>query len=203
MTADSLSHCTFLIKSWLPNHQEIGELITDEVKKLMRCQLTWSKGWPARATQDHKMCRMGDRGVTYSHKGKSKPIHPWTKTVLSVAAHVASKVDNDLSWMPNCCVVNTYGPGGDLHPHRDSEYIPQLGDRPTIASVSFGVARTFLLYPLDENGKRTKFAHEILLEPGDLFVMHGECDEKYHHAIKPELVEGVRLSLTFRKHLDV
>ena len=181
-------------KGW--SDPALFDALLSETQRDLKAQLTWSKGWPARATHDHKMARYGDDGVTYLFKDKPKPIHAWTPTTR----FLRDQLEHEFSWHSNCCVVNTYTGAGDLYPHRDSQYIPQLGARPTIMAISFGAARHFLLYEV-VNGKRVKGpTHRILLEPGDLFIMQNDCDERYHHAIQPEAVDGLRLSLTFRKH---
>ena len=145
------------------------------------------------------MGRWGDEGVTYSYKDAAKAVTPWTPGLLRLKEAVAGR----LMWKPNCGVVNVYGPTGSLYPHRDGMYIPQLGENPTIASVSFGAARTMTFHPLDAKGKRLKEGLvDVRLEPGDLFVMHGDCDAKWHHSIAEEPgSEGLRLSVTFRRHL--
>lgn len=90
---------------------------------------------------------------------------PWTPSLLSLK----HAVEERLSWSPNCGVVNLYQPAGDLYPHRDSQYIPQLGSRPTIASVSFGATRTMIFHPLDAKGKRRKDGLvEVKIHAGDL-----------------------------------
>ena len=142
------------------------------------------------------MSRYGDDGITYSFKDKQKPVYQWTRTTQLLR----DRLEREFQWRANCVVVNTYGPGGDLHPHRDTQYIPQLGPKPTIMAISFGAARHFLLYELVKGKRAKEPTHRILLEAGDLFIMQNDCDERYHHAIQPENVEGLRLSLTFRRH---
>ena len=165
-------------------------------------QLSYSKGWPARVDPGHTMARFGAPGVTYTYKGKPKPMYPLTPTLSALIA----RVDQALSWHPNCVVINSYQPASGLYPHRDGNYIPQLGQQPTIAAVSFGTTRTFHIYPsVPGANKRVKGATPVSVElgDGDLFVMHGDFDTTYHHGI-PEQPErtGTRVSLTFRRHLS-
>ena len=183
------------LKGW--SNPALFDALLRETQRDLKSQLTWSHGWPARATQDHKLARYGDAGITYSYKDKQKPVHPWTETTM----FLRDKLEHEFLWRANCVVVNTYTGPGDLYPHRDSQHIPELGPKPTIMAISFGTARHFLLYELIK-GKRVKEpTHRILLEAGDLFIMQNDCDEKYHHAIQPENVDGLRLSLTFRRHM--
>jgi alpha-ketoglutarate-dependent dioxygenase alkB family protein 2 len=175
-----------------------GDDVIAEVAPFLKCQLTYSKGWPARATQSHKMARFGDEGVTYSFRGTPKRVHPW----LGLLEYYRDEIEKLLAWRANCCVVNTYTSDGDLFPHRDSQYIPELGENPTIVSISFGETRDFLVWELDQLGKRKMPYTAIRLAPGDMLVMENEFDAKFHHSIKPEPHRtGLRLSLTYRKHL--
>lgn len=178
-----------------------------EVTPFLKCQLTYSKGWPARATQDHKMARFGDDHVEYSFRGVDKPVHPWPAGghLGGYLTFYRDQIEKLIGWKANCCVANTYTPAGDLHPHRDSEFIPELGENPTIVSVSLGETRNLLVYELGDDGKRKKgvMPHVVTLRAGDILVMEGAFDSRFHHAFKPEEDRrtGLRLSLTYRKHV--
>ena|SRR3990167_4808351 len=74
----------------------------------------------------HLMSRFADRGVTYTYKGKSKPISAMPVTI-SFLRHCVSL---ELGWTANCCVVNSYAPGSGIYPHSDSKRIPELGEVP-------------------------------------------------------------------------
>ena len=177
-----------------------GEDVLAEVSSFLRCQLTYSKGWPGRATQDHKMARFGDDTVTYSYRGAQKQVHPWPRG-MGLLEYYRDEIQKLIGWRANCCVVNTYTADGDLFPHRDSQYIPELGENPTIVSISFGETRDFLVWELDEKGKRKMPYRAIRLEPGDMLVMENEFDARFHHGIRPESGRnGLRLSLTYRLH---
>lgn len=197
--------CAFLVAGFLPV-AECDRLVTQLVSETYPrwvAQMSYSRGWPARIDKGHTMARFGDPGVTYTYKDKPKPMYPFTPALDAVRRRVAAA----LAWAPNCVVVNSYLPTSGLYPHRDGSYIPQLGDTPVIASVSFGATRTFLLHPADPaTNKRTKGASPVAvsLSHGDLLVMHGECDRRFHHSIPEEpQAAGTRVSLTFRRHLAV
>lgn len=188
------------VPGWLPSDRTGGlaARIVDETFDRWSLQLKHGKGRPY-MDRGHHMARFGDANVAYDYKGKPKPVYPWTPSLVEVRDLVAQG-----GWVPNCVVVNCYASGSGLYPHRDSRYIPQLGARPTIVSVGFGAARTFRFHPLGANGKRLKEGTiDIVLGDGDLLVMHGPCDEEWHHSIPDEPGAGAdhRLSLTFRKHI--
>lgn len=142
-----------------------------------------------------RMSRHGIPGVTYSYKGKPKPVYPMSAPLTAIMGRVNTLLDSNL----NCVVINYYlSAGANLYPHTDVTYIPQLGERPIIAAVSLGATRDFDLIKMDKSEKIT-----MPLGNGDLFVMHGESQLQWKHGI-PGLEEdqypGPRISLTFRHH---
>lgn len=171
--------------------------LAQETEKHLKTQLTYAHGWPARLDNGHKMSRYGDPGVTYSYKDKQKPMFGWTPTLQRLKNMVEGFLDEKF----NCGVVNTYAPESGLHPHADSKYIPQLEEEPTIVGVSFGSARTLQLYEFD--GKRRHGRQlDVVLEPGSLIVMRGRSQTDWHHGIVPQpFTNGIRLSVTFRRHV--
>lgn len=93
----------------------------------------------------------------------------------------------------NSCLANLYRDGSDsMGAHADNE--PELGPEPTIASVSLGARRRFVMTNV-ESGERFTWP----LGGGDLLVMSGESQREYRHAVpKTSARVGPRLNLTFR-----
>lgn len=185
--------CAFLLRAFLSPEEcaTVGPQVVQETYPKWVAQMTLSRGWPARVDPGHRMARFGDTGVTYDYKGKPKPIYAFTPALDLLRGRLVEA----LGWRPS-----------GLYPHRDGAYIPQLGDSPTIVSVSFGATRTFRLHPCDPvtNKRRKDAAHvDVVLSEGDVLVMHGECDRLFHHSIPEEPATGSRVSLTFRRHLTV
>lgn len=143
-----------------------------------------------------RMVRFGDEDVTYTYKGKPKPVFPWTPSLSRVRALVEDALDHTF----NCVVVNFYdNEDADLYPHSDIKYIPQLGSEPIIAAVSFGAERSFIIR---EGSSGKGVDHTVDLGHGDLFVMRGKSQTDYRHGLlRSEVPKGRRVSLTFRKHL--
>jgi alkylated DNA repair dioxygenase AlkB len=76
--------------------------------------------------------------------------------------------------------------------HSDDE--PELGPRPTIASVSLGARRRFLL-----RHRASGLRWSVELGEGDLLVMRDESQSDYRHAVpKTMRALGPRMNLTFR-----
>ena len=79
--------------------------------------------------------------------------------------------------------------------HSDDE--PELGPEPTIASISLGARRRFVLR---HRVTREQWTWE--LGGGDLLVMRDESQRDYAHAVpKTARPIGPRMNLTFRNFL--
>jgi len=80
--------------------------------------------------------------------------------------------------------------------HSDDEKF--LGKSPTIASLTLGNPRPFIL-----KNKKTKQIDSFDLSHGDLFVMKNNCQSDFFHAV-PKQKESClpRYSMTFRKALN-
>ena len=78
--------------------------------------------------------------------------------------------------------------------HSDNE--KELGENPTIASVSFGDERYFNM----KHRENKSFKLKLLLKNGSVFIMSGETQEYWLHQIpKTNKNVGPRINLTFRK----
>lgn len=80
--------------------------------------------------------------------------------------------------------------------HSDDESF--LGKNPTIASLTLGDSRPFIL-----KNKKTKESSTFDLSHGDLFVMKNNCQKDFFHAV-PKQKEpcGIRYSMTFRRAIN-
>lgn len=76
--------------------------------------------------------------------------------------------------------------------HQDNE--PELGQNPTIASLSLGATRRFTLKHL-----HTGQNYDIELSHGSLLIMAGEMQHHWKHSLpKTNQSIGERINLTFR-----
>ncbi|WRT67200.1 uncharacterized protein IL334_004166 [Kwoniella shivajii] len=141
--------------------------------------------------------------------GKDSTIIPWTgyqkcnpRAIPEVLQRLMRKVEQVTSSTFNFCLVNYYSSGVDsISYHSDSESF--LGPNPTIASLTLGYPRDFLLRHVNyKNHPRTGKAVEIekfVLEDGDMVVMKGRTQHEWQHSIpKRKLAKG-RINITFRK----
>lgn len=124
----------------------------------------------------------------YAFGGRVTHPEPWPELLLEVR----DAVEESTATRFDSCFANLYRDGQDHIPwHSDSER--WMG--PTIASVTFGAARRFVL-------KRTLTdeKHEWQLGDGDLLVMGPGIQELWQHSVPRTAARvGPRLNLTFRQ----
>ncbi len=98
----------------------------------------------------------------------------------------------------NHVLMNRYRDGSDsMGWHADDE--PELGTNPTVASLSLGASRRFLLRPRRRGDRGESPVREWLLEHASLFVMGGSLQHHFRHAVpRVHGAVGERISLTFR-----
>lgn len=116
------------------------------------------------------------------------------KELLPLKDLISNHLENDFNYM----LFAQYRNGDDsITYHSDDEDF--LGKNPTIASLTLGSERPFIL-----KNKKTKVAQTFNLSAGDLFVMKNNCQADYLHAV-PKIkgfTSGPRFSITFRKAIN-
>ena len=130
-----------------------------------------------------------DDGVEYRYSNQIWTTTDWDTQV----EHVRNTVQDLTGCQFNSVLLNHYPDGrARMGWHSDDE--PELGQNPTIASLSFGVARAFKL-----KHKQTDERHEVMLEDNSLLIMAGSLQHHWFHTI-PRRSEnlGERFNLTFR-----
>ena len=137
------------------------------------------------------VCWMGDKAFSYRYSGMQKTAQPWPDAVRPVKAHIEAITGQVF----NSCLANLYPTGQQsVSWHSDAE--PELGPTPTIASVSLGAARRFVM-------RHRAGLHadvEVLLRHGSLIVMAGQSQTHWKHQLpKMARVHSPRVNLTFRQ----
>lgn len=135
-------------------------------------------------------CWMGERAYRYS--GKTRQPEPWQPLVRDICQRVSTICQQPF----NGVLLNYYRHGQDsMGWHSDNER--ELGTNPTIASVSLGASRRFLLRRKEHN--KYVEQRELCLSHGSLLVMAGEMQHHWQHAL-PKMAACVepRINLTFR-----
>ena len=103
-------------------------------------------------------------------------------------------IEKELAISFTSCLANLYRNGKDSNGwHADNE--KELGKNPIIASISFGVDRTFHFKHKHKKDLKLK----ITLQHGSLLLMQGETQKYWLHQIpKTQKDIGKRINLTFR-----
>lgn len=173
-------------------------LTREESERLHRelvAELAWEEReivlFGRRIKQPRLVAWAGDLGYRYS--GQTLEPRQWAPALRSIRERVRRATGVPF----NHVLVNRYRDGKDsMGFHADDE--PELGPEPTVASVSVGAPRRFVLVPRRGSSGRL----EIELEPGSLVVMRGQCQAEYRHGIpKDARCASERVSLTFRRLL--
>ena len=133
----------------------------------------------------------GNEGASYTYSGLTLQPNAWTDELLSIK----QKIETISGATFNSVLLNFYRHGQDsMGWHADDE--PELGKMPTIASLSLGAERRFLLRAKNNHHQK----HEIPLNNGSLLVMSGNTQHYWQHAIpKTRLPTKPRINLTFRQ----
>lgn len=139
-----------------------------------------------------KVAWYGTEPFAYTYSNATKYALPWTSILLELKEKTEQKVGSTF----NACLLNLYHDGQEgMAYHSDDEVA--LGDRPTIASLSFGATRKFLF-----KHKKTKETVSVILETGSLLLMQGETQHNWMHRLpKTKKVHTPRINLTFRTML--
>jgi alkylated DNA repair dioxygenase AlkB len=142
-----------------------------------------------RITTARQVAWYGDPGCSYTYSGKLKQPLPWSSEILTLKG----KVERLIQVTFNSCLLNLYQDGGQgMSWHSDDE--KELGQNPTIASISLGAERRFCL-----KHKQTKQRVSLVLENGSLLVMKGACQHYWLHSLpKSKKITTARINLTFR-----
>jgi alkylated DNA repair dioxygenase AlkB/predicted Zn-dependent protease with MMP-like domain len=131
-----------------------------------------------------------DPGLTYSYSGVTHTGLPWTPELKAIQ----QKVEDLAGTKWNSLLLNYYRDGQDsMGFHADDE--EELGEFPTIGSLSLGETRRFVLKHVP-----TGATSELELGNGSLLIMAGTMQDDWQHGIpKTKLQVGPRINLTWRQ----
>jgi alkylated DNA repair dioxygenase AlkB len=130
----------------------------------------------------------GERSYDYS--GLVFTPLPWTPLLAGLRERVEALAQVRF----NALIVQLYRDGHDgVNWHADDS--PGVGVDPTIASLSFGATRRFMVRRKDTRAP----ALELELHAGDLLIMRGDLQHTHQHRVPREPgVSAPRINLTFR-----
>ena len=132
----------------------------------------------------------GNEGKPYSYSNIVMQPHTWNSLLLFIKNEIEEVCNENFTTV----LLNYYRDGKDSNGwHADDE--KELGRNPVIASVSFGVERSFHLQHNSIKEQKLK----INLEHGSLLIMKGQTQHFWKHQIpKTAKPIGSRINLTFR-----
>lgn len=163
-----------------------------------------------------------DSDMAYSYSGITQKVQPWLPELLTLK----NKIEDLTKAEYNSVLLNFYRTGYDsVGMHADNE--KELGSNATIASISLGYPRRFILsnYRRDPNWQPDPATEitfreeggppgvlEYELTHGSLLVMGGTTQHYWKHEIPKEVLTpgqiktgvqqaGQRVNLTFRKFI--
>ena len=131
--------------------------------------------------------------MEYSYSGITQTVLPWLPELLELK----KKIEIVSGAEYNSVLLNFYRDGSDsVGFHSDDE--KELGENPSIASISLGAIRTFELREkyaiVSDGGIDYELAH------GSLLIMSGSTQKYWQHSIpKAYGLKESRINLTFRK----
>jgi alkylated DNA repair dioxygenase AlkB len=136
----------------------------------------------------------GNPGVLYRYSGKTFEALPWDEWLQDLTQDCS-----EICKVPfNTALLNYYRNGKDsMGLHADDE--KELGENPTIASISFGAERRMVF-----RNKSTKEKIIVPLNNGDLLIMRGSLQHYWKHELpkQPNISED-RLNITLRCVRDI
>ena len=134
----------------------------------------------------------GEPGISYTYSGLRMTAKPWTAELKWIRDKLA--LDTGIEF--NAVLLNRYRNGQDsMGWHADNE--PELGPDPSIASISLGGTRRFLMKPKKNNAGSII---RLQLAGGSLLVMHSPIQKEWVHSLpKTKKPVSERLNLTFRR----
>ncbi|MEM7292236.1 MAG: alpha-ketoglutarate-dependent dioxygenase AlkB [Pseudomonadota bacterium] len=147
--------------------------------------------WGKRHKQPRLTAWYGDNDLTYTYSGVTLRPTPWTPLLKELKHRI--EVVTDCAF--NSVLLNYYRDQCDgMGMHSDDER--ELGDNPTIASLSLGEERTFVL---QHKTRRDLDRVKLPLPSGSLLLMRGGTQRHWKHGIPKERSScGSRVNLTFR-----
>jgi alkylated DNA repair dioxygenase AlkB len=141
---------------------------------------------------------MADNCYPYKYSGIDRKPDNWTVAVTEMKKVIDDAVKEIESNHPklNAVLGNRYRNGyQNIGSHSDNE--DDLHRNAFIVSVSLGAARDFVFTHKETNEKV-----KILLEPGSVLLMGGDCQKNWKHELPKRLrVKDPRINLTFRSVL--
>jgi alkylated DNA repair dioxygenase AlkB len=175
----------------------LPDFLDGEERRRVRAELEAAAGvfdrdvltlYGRRVPSPRLVCAFGDDGLRYRYSGVERVTRPWPPSLRALRDRLREPF--------NYVLANWYRDGNDYlgwHSDKEADLVPDA----SIASVSLGATRRFLLRDRKGKGERTV---EVLLEDGSLLWMRGTTQRKWKHSVPRQPgVSEPRYNLTFRR----
>lgn len=172
--------------NWYKGHVELFDNLKSETRWASRSVSLFGK--------EHRIPRLeawvSDKDISYSYSGQSYQGRGWPPELNMLK----SKLNALMNWNANAVLLNRYRDGKDtMGYHSDDE--PELGLNPSLAILSLGSDRDFLLRLKADHAIKLK----VTLSAGSLLWMEGAVQHNWQHSLPKRSNAGERISCTFRK----
>lgn len=136
----------------------------------------------------------GDPGKKYAYSGITLTPLPW----IDILREIKRRIEDCTETNFNSVFLNLYRDQNDsMGFHSDDER--ELGAEPTIASLTFGATRTFVM----KHKTADILPVKLPLEAGSVLLMKGNTQRNWKHGILKQTQRcGPRVNLTFRTIFD-
>lgn len=159
-------------------------------------EVHWIRMFGREVASPRLSCWIGDEGAAYTYSGRRFEPRPWPHALQALRP----RIEQACGARFNSVLANLYRDGNDsMGWHSDDE--PELGARPSIASLSLGAERRFRFRRRRARGESAQPGDtlECLLPRGSLLRMAGDTQRLYRHDLpKMRRVDMPRINLTFR-----
>ena len=171
----------------------LGRTEADEAFRLLREESDWvQRAIVARGKEVMQPRLMDWEGeIPYRYSGQTLEPRPFSPVISDLNQRAGEAAGESF----NHVLLNLYRDGRDsIAMHADNE--PELGWEPTIASLSLGVTRRFVI----QHKKKRSWKRRLELTHGSLLVMGGAFQRRWRHAVPRQgPVEDERINVTFRR----
>ena len=177
---------------WQPSF--LSQAQADSYLQTLQQQLNWQQGVITLYGKTHKEPRLssyyGDEDAHYRYSGKAMQAQPWHPLLSTLGKQLSLRFETPF----NAVLCNYYRDGQDgMGWHSDDE--AELGPSPTIASLSLGATRRFIMRNKEMPTQKRNFE----LSHGSLIVMAGPTQQHWQHSVtKTQTSVANRINLTFR-----
>lgn len=182
---------------WLS--QERADKLFEACKELPLVENPTFQMYGKTMTMHRSVGFFSDESVGYKYSKQMAKSQPLPKFLSKLLKRVNKKFDTDF----NGILVNLYKDGTEsIGAHSDDE--KGLGAGGSVVGISLGATRNMRFRGkktvLESNGK--KFL-DMPMPHGCVFIMSGDFQKEFTHEIPVQkTVDGMRISLTFRRHSE-